>query len=51
MALTALKSVAQFQLDKLIPDHHFNDTTLVVAPCNSPEQAPITFGTHDTHIP
>ena len=39
-----LKGVAQFHLTKLIPDGHFNDTTLVVAPCNSPEQAPITFG-------
>ncbi|KAI0030348.1 glycoside hydrolase family 95 protein [Vararia minispora EC-137] len=39
-----LKGVAQFHLDKLILDEHFNDTTLVVAPCNSPEQAPITFG-------
>ena len=38
------KGIAQFQLSKLIPDEHFNDTTLVVAPCNSPEQAPITFG-------
>ncbi|KAJ8514372.1 hypothetical protein ONZ45_g8082 [Pleurotus djamor] len=39
-----LKGVAQFHLDKLIPDLHFNDSTLVVNPCNSPEQAPITFG-------
>ncbi|GLB41068.1 putative glycosyl hydrolase family 65, N-terminal domain [Lyophyllum shimeji] len=39
-----LKGVASFHLDKLIPDLHFNDTTLVVSPCNSPEQAPITFG-------
>ena len=38
------KGVAQFHLDKLIPDEHFNDGTLVVAPCNSPEQVPITFG-------
>lgn len=27
-----------------MPDLHFNDSTLVVNPCNSPEQAPITFG-------
>ncbi|RDB26766.1 putative alpha-fucosidase A [Hypsizygus marmoreus] len=39
-----LKGVASFHLDKLIPDLHFNDSTLVVNPCNSPEQAPITFG-------
>ncbi|KAH9923863.1 glycoside hydrolase family 95 protein [Fomitopsis serialis] len=39
-----LKGVAQFHLDKLIPDLYFNDSTLVTAPCNSPEQVPITFG-------
>ncbi|KAG5652319.1 hypothetical protein H0H81_005432 [Sphagnurus paluster] len=39
-----LKGAAQFHLDKLIPDLHFNDSTLVVNPCNSPEQRPITFG-------
>ncbi|OBZ77369.1 putative alpha-fucosidase A [Grifola frondosa] len=39
-----LKSVAEFHLEKLIPDLHFNDSTLVVAPCNSPEQVPITLG-------
>ncbi|KAI0764822.1 Six-hairpin glycosidase-like protein [Fomes fomentarius] len=39
-----LKSAAQFHLQKLIPDEHFNDSTLVVAPCNSPEQVPITLG-------
>ncbi|PFH51636.1 glycoside hydrolase family 95 protein [Amanita thiersii Skay4041] len=39
-----LKGAAQFHLDKLIPDLHFNDSTLVVNPCNSPEQAPITLG-------
>ncbi|KAF9524933.1 glycoside hydrolase family 95 protein [Crepidotus variabilis] len=39
-----LKGVASFHLDKLIPDTHFNDSTLVVNPCNSPEQVPITFG-------
>ncbi|KAF8908099.1 glycoside hydrolase family 95 protein [Gymnopilus junonius] len=39
-----VKGVASFHLEKLIPDLHFNDSTLVVAPCNSPEQAPITFG-------
>ncbi|KAK2467924.1 hypothetical protein APHAL10511_000219 [Amanita phalloides] len=39
-----LKSTAEFHLDKLIPDLHFNDSTLVVNPCNSPEQPLITFG-------
>jgi alpha-L-fucosidase 2 len=39
-----LKGVAEFHLDKLIPDLHFNDSTLVVSPCNSPEQSPITLG-------
>ncbi|KAI0746485.1 Six-hairpin glycosidase-like protein [Daedaleopsis nitida] len=39
-----LKSTAQFHLHKLIPDDRFNDSTLVVNPCNSPEQAPITLG-------
>ncbi|EKM53204.1 glycoside hydrolase family 95 protein [Phanerochaete carnosa HHB-10118-sp] len=39
-----LKGVAQFHISKLIPDEHFNDSTLVVAPCNSPEQVPITLG-------
>ncbi|KAF4609922.1 hypothetical protein D9613_010580 [Agrocybe pediades] len=39
-----IKGVASFHLDKLIPDLHFNDSTLVTNPCNSPEQDPITFG-------
>ncbi|EMD36191.1 glycoside hydrolase family 95 protein [Gelatoporia subvermispora B] len=39
-----LKGVAQFHLQKLIPDERFNDSTLVVNPCNSPEQVPITLG-------
>ncbi|KAJ7864980.1 glycoside hydrolase family 95 protein [Mycena olivaceomarginata] len=39
-----IKGVASFHLDKLIPDRRFNDGTLVVSPCNSPEQAPITLG-------
>ncbi|KAI0055966.1 hypothetical protein BV25DRAFT_1921377 [Artomyces pyxidatus] len=38
------RGVAEFHLDKLILDDHFQDSTLVVVPCNSPEQAPITFG-------
>ncbi|KAJ7905032.1 glycoside hydrolase family 95 protein [Mycena leptocephala] len=39
-----IKGVASFHLDKLIPDLRFNDGTLVVSPCNSPEQVPITLG-------
>ncbi|KIJ12754.1 glycoside hydrolase family 95 protein [Paxillus involutus ATCC 200175] len=39
-----VKSVASFHLERLIEDLHFNDSTLVTAPCNSPEQVPITFG-------
>ncbi|KAF8737327.1 Glycosyl hydrolase family 65, N-terminal domain, partial [Rhizoctonia solani] len=39
-----LKGVTQFWLDYLIEDRHFNDGTLVVNPCNSPEQEPTTFG-------
>jgi alpha-L-fucosidase 2 len=39
-----LKSVTAFHLDKLIPDAHFKDGTLVTAPCVSPEQPPLTFG-------
>ncbi|KAI0827177.1 Six-hairpin glycosidase-like protein [Trametes gibbosa] len=39
-----LKSSAQFHLQKLTPDLRFNDSTLVVSPCNSPEQVPITLG-------
>ncbi|KAL1730890.1 glycoside hydrolase family 95 protein [Schizophyllum commune] len=39
-----LKGVAQFHLHKLIKDQRFNDSSLVVAPCNSPEQKPVTLG-------
>jgi hypothetical protein len=46
-----LKGVALFHLQKLIPDEHFKDGTLITAPCNSPEQRPITFGcTHQQTI-
>ncbi|KLO13238.1 glycoside hydrolase family 95 protein [Schizopora paradoxa] len=38
-----LKSVAQFHVKNLRPDSRFNDGSLVVAPCNSPEQPPITL--------
>lgn len=44
-----LQAVASFHLEKLIEDLHSNDSTLVTAPCNSPEQAPITFGVLNTH--
>ncbi|TKX27614.1 alpha-fucosidase A [Elsinoe australis] len=40
---TLLKPVAQFWLSQLVPDQHFNDSTLVVNPCVSPEIGPTTF--------
>lgn len=39
-----LKGVATFWLSQLQPDTFYNDGTLVVNPCNSPEQGPTTFG-------
>jgi hypothetical protein len=39
-----VKGVALFHLDKLVPDEHWNDGTLITVPCNSPEQTPITLG-------
>ena len=42
--LQVFQGIAQFHLQKLIPDEYFNDSSLVVAPCNSPEQPPVTFG-------
>jgi alpha-L-fucosidase 2 len=39
-----LKGVTLFHLDKLVPDEHWNDGTLITVPCNSPEQVPITMG-------
>ncbi|KAL1751423.1 glycoside hydrolase family 95 protein [Schizophyllum commune] len=39
-----LKGTAQFHIQKLIEDQYFNDSSLIVAPCNSPEQQPVTFG-------
>lgn len=50
LVIDDLQGVASFHLDKLTPDLHFNDSTLVVNPCNSPEQVPITFGMQ-YHIP
>ncbi|KAL4881732.1 alpha-fucosidase A [Aspergillus karnatakaensis] len=39
-----LKGVASFWLSTLQEDTFFNDGTLVVNPCNSPETGPTTFG-------
>lgn len=39
-----LVKIASLHLDKPVPDLHFNDATLVVNPCNSPEQVLITLG-------
>ncbi|TRM55989.1 glycoside hydrolase family 95 protein [Schizophyllum amplum] len=39
-----LKSVAQFHLHRLVQDRYFNDSSLVTAPCNSPEQKAVTLG-------
>jgi alpha-L-fucosidase 2 len=38
-----IKGVAQFWLSQLQEDEYFNDSTLVVNPCNSPEHGPTTF--------
>jgi hypothetical protein len=32
-----LKEVAEYWIHELVPDLYFNDGTLVVGPCNSPE--------------
>ncbi|KAF2226811.1 Six-hairpin glycosidase-like protein, partial [Elsinoe ampelina] len=46
-----LKPVAQFWLSTLVPDTHFNDSTLVVNPCVSPEIGPTTFAcTHHQQL-
>lgn len=39
-----LKGVAQFQMHMLVEDKYTKDGSLVVGPCNSPEQQPTTFG-------
>lgn len=39
-----LRGQAVFWLSQLQEDTHFNDGTLVVNPCNSPEHGPTTFG-------
>jgi alpha-L-fucosidase 2 len=38
-----LKGVAEFWLGQLQKDSFFNDSSLVVNPCNSPEHGPATF--------
>ncbi|KAG8920063.1 hypothetical protein FRC01_000946 [Tulasnella sp. 417] len=39
-----VKGAAEFWLDNLFVDSFHDDGTMVVNPCNSPEQNPITFG-------
>ncbi|KAI1176086.1 Six-hairpin glycosidase-like protein [Nemania sp. FL0916] len=39
-----LKAITQFWVSQLQDDKFFNDGTLVVNPCNSPETGPTTFG-------
>ncbi|KAF7872045.1 uncharacterized protein EAF02_009150 [Botrytis sinoallii] len=39
-----LKAVSEFWLSQLQKDEYFNDGTLVVNPCSSPEHGPTTFG-------
>ncbi|KAG8951193.1 hypothetical protein FRC04_006675 [Tulasnella sp. 424] len=39
-----VKGTAEFWLDNLFVDTFHDDGTMVVNPCNSPEQNPITFG-------
>ena len=41
---TLLKPIAEFWLSQLQNDEYFNDGTLVVNPCDSPEHPPTTFG-------
>jgi len=42
--MVGYKSTAEFWLDNIFEDGHFKDGSLVVNPCNSPEQLPTTFG-------
>ncbi|OJD29787.1 glycoside hydrolase family 95 protein [Diplodia corticola] len=39
-----IRGIAEFWLSQLQDDQWFGDGTLVVNPCNSPEQPPTTFG-------
>ncbi|KAH8816788.1 glycosyl hydrolase family 65, N-terminal domain-containing protein [Xylogone sp. PMI_703] len=43
-AYPLLKGVAQFWLTQLQEDEFYDDNSLVVNPCNSPEHGPTTFG-------
>ncbi|EFQ94998.1 hypothetical protein PTT_07143, partial [Pyrenophora teres f. teres 0-1] len=43
-AYPMLKGVATFWLNQLQPDLYYNDNSLVVNPCNSPEHGQTTFG-------
>ncbi|TVY13660.1 Alpha-fucosidase A [Lachnellula arida] len=43
-AYPLIRGVAEFWLSQLQEDRFFNDGTLVVNPCNSPEHSPTTFG-------
>jgi len=43
-AYPMIKGVASFWLSQLQPDRYYNDGTLVVNPCNSPEHGQTTFG-------
>ena len=42
--LLPFQGIAEFWLQNLLEDDYFKDGTLVIVPCNSPEQVPITFG-------
>ncbi|KAL8346022.1 hypothetical protein RB598_000095 [Gaeumannomyces tritici] len=44
-----IKGTAQFWLSQLQEDKWFNDGSLVVNPCNSPEHGPTTFGCTHFH--
>nr|XP_036581276.1 glycoside hydrolase family 95 protein [Colletotrichum truncatum]KAF6789544.1 glycoside hydrolase family 95 protein [Colletotrichum truncatum] len=44
-----IKGVAEFWLSQLQEDLFFNDGSLVVNPCNSPETGPTTFGCTHYH--
>ncbi|KAH0429370.1 hypothetical protein CcaCcLH18_08492 [Colletotrichum camelliae] len=44
-----IKGVAEFWLSELQEDLYFNDGSLVVNPCNSPEHGPTTFGCTHYH--
>ncbi|KAH8917772.1 glycoside hydrolase family 95 protein [Atractiella rhizophila] len=39
-----MKDHAKFQMSFLVEDQYFNDSTLVINPCNSAEQTTVSFG-------